>query len=122
MSTPTLSYRPASLNLEFVAGDDVPVPLTFALQEEGGTPVGFDLTGATVSAYIEDGRQGDPVAFSASVTDAPAGKVLLNLPSSLSGPLNTTGKSVKLNWFVQVVTSAGRRTMVSGTVLVLPRI
>ena len=122
MSTPTLSYRPATLNLEFVAGDDVPVPLTFAMQDDAGVVTPYDLTGATVSAYIEDGKPGESVELQVQFTDAAAGKVLCTLPSALSGPLNTTSKTVKLAWFVQVASVSGKRTMLTGTVVVLSRI
>lgn len=122
MSTPTLSYRPATLNLEFVAGDDVPVPLTFAMQDDAGVVTPYDLTGATVSAYIEDGKPGEPVAMQVDITDAAAGKVLCTIPNTASGPLNTTSKTVKLSWFVQVASAAGKRTMLTGTVAVLSRI
>lgn len=122
MSTPTLSYRPATLNLEFVAGDDVPVPLTFAMQDDAGAVTPYDLTGATVAAYIEDGKPGASISMQVQVTDAAAGKVLCSLPSEASGPLNTTSKTVKLSWFVQVASAAGKRTMLTGTVAVLSRI
>lgn len=122
MSTPTLSYRPASLNLEFVAGDDVPVPLTFALQDDAGAVVPFDLTGATVVAYIEDGKPGSSVPLVVQVTDPAEGKVLCTLSAASSATLNTTAKSAKYTWFVQVTGGAGRRTMLSGTVTVLPAI
>lgn len=124
MSTPLLSYRPASLNLEFVAGDDVPVPLTFSLEDDAGVVTSLNLTDCQVNAYIEDGSSATAsVAIQTQIVDALAGAVKCVIPSASSAALNTTGKSLKRNWFVQVVDSLGaRRTYVSGTVTILPRV
>lgn len=122
MSTPTISFRPAALNLEFVAGDDVPVPLVLELEDDAGAVLPYDLTGATVAAYVEDGKPGNPVPFAVEVTDAAAGKVTCTLASAASTALNTSAKTVKLTWFLQVTGAAGRRTLITGSVAVLSRI
>lgn len=124
MSTPTLSYRPASLNLEFIAGDDVPIPLVFSLEDDAGVVTALNLTGCQVNAYIEDGSSATAaVPIGAQITDAVAGKVQCAITAAVSAALNTTGKSTKRNWFVQVVDAQGaRRTYVSGVAAILPKV
>lgn len=124
MTTPTLSYRPASLNLEFVAGDDVPVPLVFSLEDDAGAVTALDLSGCQVVAFIEDGNSASaPLALTTAITDPAAGKVLCTIPATTSATLNQTAKSQKRNWFVQVVDALGaRRTYVSGVITILPKV
>lgn len=124
MSTPTLSYRPASLNLEFVAGDDVPVPLVFSLEDDAGAVTALDLSGCQVVAFIEDGNSASaPLALTTAITEPAAGKVLCTISATTSATLNQTAKSQKRNWFVQVVDALGaRRTYVSGVITILPKV
>jgi hypothetical protein len=118
-----LSFKPAALSLEFVAGDDVPIVLTFSTKSDAGVTTPLDLTGSQVSVVINSATPFQQCLVAMSITDPANGKASGILPSSMTSPLNTTEKPVKRDWFVYVVDSLGhRRTYISGAATVLPRI
>jgi hypothetical protein len=120
---PTLSFKPASLSLEFVAGDDVPIALTFSSKDGSGAVTAMNLTGCQVAAVINTATAGQQATVSMAITTPLQGKVSGLLSAALTAPLNTSDKPIKRDWFVYVVDAAGhKRTYISGTATVLPRV
>lgn len=120
---PVLSYKPANVTLEFQAGDDVPLALTFSTKATDGTVTPLNLTGSQAGVVINGAVPYQQTTVSMDITNATQGKVSAVLSAALTATLNTTDKSVKRDWFVYVIDAAGhKRTYISGTANVLPRV
>lgn len=118
-----LSFKPATLSLEFVAGDDVPIVLTFSTKSDAGVTTPLDLTGSQVAVVVNSAQPYQQATVNMDIPTPLQGKASGLLLSAITAPMNTTDKPIKRDWFVYVIDALGhKRTYISGVATVLPRI
>jgi hypothetical protein len=121
-ASPSLTFKPANLSIEFVAGDDVTIPLTLSEVGADGAKVPVNLAGSVITGrFSPPGANVLAVLF--TVTDSQAGKATLTLTRAQTESLNRGASAVNATWDVQVMDSSGAyRTYISGAAKVLPKV